>query len=277
MIRISKGIGGILGTAFLLLLTIGTEAKSQVLHDQGFVHVVYLSPSDVLYSAGYESVLEKAVVDLQSWYAFQLNGESFSLAPDPVSWFQLKNPASFYQQKPGGIYESLWFWNSILGDGDPLVDWSFNDPDDIYIFYVDADPLPGQIIGGTSGVAMMAANDLRGLAGVPLIPINPGDEEIWTSFPSGPNRWIGGLGHELGHAFGLDHPGAGFDTTIMQFGYLYYPETTLADFQKEILLNSSFISADYSAPVPEPTALGLVAFGVAAYFFRWRWRRTVTG
>jgi hypothetical protein len=255
-----------------------SDAKAEIVLDQGYVHVIYLSPSDALYDPGYESVLNDTIIDLQHWYSEQLNGASFSLARDPVTWFQLDNPESFYQQKPGFGFEAMRFWNQILEDAKSVVDWAFGDPNDIYLFYVDADPLPHQAIGGTSGVAMMAANDLRGLTGRPLVPINPGDADLWSTYPSGPDRWEGGLGHEFGHALGLDHPGNQFGNTIMQFGYLYYPATSLAPAQKQFLLQSPFITADYSTPpvpVPEPVLTAVFVCGGLGFllFLRRRERR----
>lgn len=57
--------------------------------------------------------------------------------------------------------------------------------------------------GGTSGIAVMSHNDLRGLVGEPFLDCN-GRVDARYTYP--PNRWIGGQGHELGHAYGLPHP-----------------------------------------------------------------------
>jgi hypothetical protein len=62
-----------------------------------------------------------------------------------------------------------------------------------------------------------------------------------------PNRYVGGLGHELGHAFGLSHPPGcdqGLPTcdynALMWAGYAAYPNTYLRPDEKSILLASEF-------------------------------------
>ena len=67
---------------------------------------------------------------------------------------------------------------------------------------------------------------LRGLAGQMEEPVS---------------RWIGGWGHELGHAFGLPHPPDGdpnWNDAIMGFGYLTFPNAILLPSDKGTLLNS---------------------------------------
>jgi hypothetical protein len=120
----------------------------------------------------------------------------------------------------------------------------FNDPEDVWVFYIDADPACGQGVGGTSGVALLPANDLRGLVGEPNVPPCPGD----SPDTGGVCRWIGGLGHELGHAFGLPHP-PGCDQgmcdeeaylSLMYVGYVFYPDTYFLEEDKTRLEASPF-------------------------------------
>ena len=120
----------------------------------------------------------------------------------------------------------------------------FDDPDAVWVYYIDADPACGQGVGATNGVALLPANDLRGLVGKPNVPPcigSPPDTE-------GVCRWIGGLGHELGHAFGLPHP-PGCDQgdcsaedyySLMFAGYADYPDTYFLDEDKEQLEGSPF-------------------------------------
>jgi hypothetical protein len=92
---------------------------------------------------------------------------------------------------------------------------------------------------GTSGVTCLPEDDLLGLVGKHPTQKNPA-------------RWVGGLGHELGHAFGLPHPA---DTVrdadaIMWAGfYGKYPDKAyLTESDKKILLQSPFF---FEIPKPE--------------------------
>jgi hypothetical protein len=129
-----------------------------------------------------------------------------------------------------------------------LTGGRFNDPANIWAYYIDADPICNECGGcGTSGVLVVSANDLRGLAGDksgftdPCNPTPPGPQPP-------PPRWIGGLGHELGHAFGLAHPPGCDDgapvtcdaNALMWQGLYAYPNTYLRDDERAILLNSPF-------------------------------------
>jgi hypothetical protein len=135
----------------------------------------------------------------------------------------------------------------VVADAFGLTGGGFFDPNNIWVFYIDSDPACGQVTGATSGVAVLPANDLRGLAGEPNIPPCPDD----LPDTAGVCRWVGGLGHELGHALGLPHPAACEDsdpTTIcpsdalLWLGYITYPNTYLLDEDKAILRSSPFLA-----------------------------------
>ena len=117
---------------------------------------------------------------MQGWFPGQLNGYTFTTPADPVVWYQTSHPTSWYRTNPSSpSFYAGRFWESALDDGFALTGGRFDDPNNRWLFYLDADPLPGQYSGGTSGVALMGANDLRGLNGEPLVPINP--ETCWPS------------------------------------------------------------------------------------------------
>ncbi len=212
------------------------------------VRMIYLVPSDKSVRADYQNAIASAISDLQGFYRNQMGaGYGFSLHVPIVEVYQLPHTAAFYStgynSRPGGFYEN------VLDDGFALTGGGFDDPNNRWIFYVDADLICGQYTGGTNGIALLPANDLRGLTGQAIVPTCPGD----NPGDYGVNRWIGGLGHELGHAFGLPHP-PGCDSghcadglfaynSLMYAGYAYYPGTYLIAENKTTLLAGGFFSA----------------------------------
>jgi hypothetical protein len=227
------------------------------------VRVVYLVPSDRTIRQDYVSGIQSAIAHLQAFYQGQLgSGFAFSLHTPIVEVFQTSHAASFYST--GNNATQIGFWTSVLGDGFALSGGGFNDPNNRWIYYVDADPTCGQVTGGTSGVALLPANDLRGLTGQSNVPPCVGQPPDLN----GPCRWVGGLGHELGHAFGLPHP-PGCDQgtcsefaahSLMYLGYIDYPNTYFLDDDKSALLATGFFSVlsplqstDCSVPTCRPS------------------------
>ena len=97
----------------------------------------------------------------------------------------------------------------------------------------------GGLGAGTLGLTMMGGWDLYGLA-------TPGFRQC--GYETGVDRWIGGLGHELGHALGLPHPPGCDDGSqpcdvhaLMYLGYASWPHTYLRDDDMAVLRASPFI------------------------------------
>lgn len=228
------------------------------------VRVIYLVPSDKNVRADYQNEIARAVSDLQRFYREQLGGGlGFSLHAPTVEVYQTPHAAAFYSTGNG----SGSFWARVLDDGFELTGGGFNDPNNRWVFYVDADPACGQGIGGTQGVALLAANDLRGLTGQANVPLCPNE------FPDkfGVNRWVGGFGHELGHTFDLPHP-PGCDAghcaggslaahSLMWTGYALYPSTYLLDENKTQLLATNFFNVLSLDPSAKYAVVGRVANG----------------
>jgi hypothetical protein len=225
------------------------------------VHIIYLVPAGSRVRRDYVQNLRDAAVNLQAWFSTALGtGETFTLANPTVAVYRTEHDASSYATTPAGTDPSLWFWYNATTDGFALTGGSFNDPDDVWIFYIDAAPACGQATGGAASVALLPANDLRGLAGEPTISPCTGAVEAYQ----GPCRWVGGLGHELGHALGLPHPAAceaGLPNcptyALMWFGYTTYPDAYLTMDDRALLEESAFISdVKLTGKVPSCTSIG---------------------
>lgn len=227
----------------------GRREDSGPLAPQGPKHVriVYLIPSDKTYRKDYQIAVGNAILHLQNFYQSEVGGGySFSTHAPIVEVYQTSHPASYYSTFPNNGPND--FFSSVLGDGFALSGGGFNDPNNRWIYFVDADPACGQNIGGVAGVALLAANDLRGLTGEQNVP--PCGQ---SPDNAGVCRWIGGLGHELGHALGLPHPpgcdqggactgGTFASDSLMYLGFRNYPGTYLLQDDKNALLNSGFFT-----------------------------------
>lgn len=253
------------------------------------VRVIYLIPQDKTFNPDYALGIETAIRSLQEWYWEEMGQEkTFQLHSPIVESYTTSHDASYYGADAAN---SLSFHNRALADGFVLTGGSHFDPDNIWLFYLDADPSAGQLGGaGGSGIAVVPANDLRGLVGERNIPVNPGESPDPFGFP----RWVGGLGHELGHALGLPHPTGCEDgdpstpcpgnDALMWTGYAFYPDGHLLDSDKELLEDSPFLRDDVT-PLPHINQRPVFTSGDdvevssldgAAQFFGWA-RNVVSG
>jgi hypothetical protein len=195
------------GKSFVAPLPIVVTAESPR------VHLIYLLPSDQTADAKVASGMERAIRHLQIFYGAQMGGgQSFSIHAPVVEQLHSAQSSSWFAQDVWGRGTSETF--ALTGGG-------FFDQQNIWIIYIDVVPGPGQATGGTSSVALLSHNDVLGISGE-------------DTQGQGLCRWVGGLGHELGHALGLPHPpgcDAGAPTcdsqVLMYLGYLAYPMTTL--------------------------------------------------
>jgi hypothetical protein len=228
------------------------------------VRPLYLVPADRTPNAEYAAAIDGALLNLQNWFTGELGGLTFDIA-GTVGILSTMHTASYYSTTPHPFPGTTFdFFFNVLDDATALG-VVLNDPSARWVVYIDADPAPGQSGGAaTAGITIIGAPDLRGLVGLE---------------PAPPSRWVGGLGHEMGHTFGLPHPldclapnpAAGcpygalnyspnfVGSALMQFGYLTYPATYFLPEERQFLATTSYIGV---VTVPEPGTLTFTLVGV---------------
>lgn len=205
----------------------------------GQVRVLYVIPQDRALRTDYNGAVQSAMVDVQSWYRDQLGGKTFTLSASQPEVCHLPQAAAYYASDS---------WNKVLNDVQGCALVSNNSSVFAWVLYVDiihACNAPGRLGAGGNGITMMPRQDLDGLIGVPII------DDCGVPYNQPPSRYVGGAGHELGHALGLNHP-PGCDAglaicdqnatnSLMYIGYSAYPNTYLLPADKQILFASLFI------------------------------------
>ena len=226
-----------LGLWILCCLSTLAQSEPATVDQDKTVRVVYLVSKDREVRRDCQQAIEGAIRELQGWYAHQLNGPTFKLHNPVVEVIHSSQPADWFYSHANGGNQDDWGFNNTLAEASRLLGARYNDPHYIWVIYSDG---PGNKGRGGSGVTCLPEDDLLGLIGQ-----HPTQKE--------PARWVGGLGHELGHAFGLAHP---TDTVrdadaIMWAGfYGKYPgQAYLTDQDKRILLRNPFFFDAAGKPV----------------------------
>jgi hypothetical protein len=189
-----------------------------VVHGKPKVHVVYAVPAGATWNQDDIAAIGGALASLQGWYLGQV-GKTFSYTPTLLC--KLPYSASHYLVNT---------WNKLFTDIQPCANVTSSSKHADWVVYADVDHKchsAGPIGEGEAGLTFLGVEDLSGLIGGPV-------SECGQSFDYPPTRYIGGLGHEMGHTFGLPHPpgcDAGLpkcDTNaLMWLGYVSYPDTYL--------------------------------------------------
>ena len=204
----------------------------------GTVRVLYAVPSDREFRPDYSEAVTHAIVDLQSWYRRELGGLTFSLYQATPEFCQMGEPADYYATGNA--------WNKVEAGVQHCAPVQHEHPDFVFIIYPDVQEScnePHELGAGGPGLTILHRGDLEGVT-------NPGPYFYCDEGPYDGTlgRWIGGLGHELGHAFGLPHPPGcdeGLPTcdhdALIASGYSAYPETYLRADNKDVLTRSPFI------------------------------------
>jgi len=211
-------------------------AFAQVPQDRT-VRVIYMVSKDRHVRADFQQAVEAAIRELQPWYARQLNGPTFKLHDPVVEVIHSSRKAAWFNAHPTGPDKDDWGFTNTFTEAHRLLGVRYNDPHYVWVIYSDG---PGHNGRGAPGVACLPEEDLLGLIGQ-----NPRERRI--------SRWVGGLGHELGHAFGLLHPADSNlnADAIMGMGYYdkYPDKAILTEADKHTLLHSPFFFDAAGRPV----------------------------
>jgi hypothetical protein len=205
------------------------------------VRIVYLVSADRSVREDFRKGVETAAKDLQGWYAKQLGGPTFRLNDPVVEVVKSDKDAKWFYSHRNGPNQDDWGFNNALAEARRLVGAKQGDPQYVWVIYSDG---PGNKGRGGGGVTVLPEDDLLGLVGQ-----HPEQKDV--------PRWIAGLGHELGHAFGLAHPrDLEKDADAIMWTGIYgkYPDKTyFTDEDKRILMASPFFFRPNGDPVLKPS------------------------
>lgn len=230
----------------LLCWASATLAAAQSATPSYSVRFVYLVPSDRPVKSAYRDAIALAAWDAQRWLAHALDGPTFDFSMGPVAIVRSEKPARWFSSaEPGAGFGA--FYRNTAEELRRLEIARTSDATVRTVVYVDADHVCGQSGAAGGALAVVSANDLRGLVGETIVPAC---ERANPAEVAGRCRWVGGLAHELLHTFGLRHPDRSpacqtpqcKAEALMMQGFMRYPRAKLLDEEKEILRKSPFIA-----------------------------------
>lgn len=211
------------------------------------VRVIYMVPSDRAPDPRYVATLEQAVLSLQLWLRDQMpQRTSFRVHSPLVDVVQTEHVESYYRtNQPTGGDPYYRFWDNVRDDTFLHLDTDWDDPDNVWLVYADADEACDQLGAGAVGhLAVFPKNDLRGLTGEERVPPCGGEPDS-----HGRCRWVGGMGLLMFYAIGVPSPAeedcdaACRDALFTWYGYTAFPDAVVNDEQKDYLAGTGFVSA----------------------------------
>lgn len=177
-------------------------------------------PNDKVHNANYEQGISDAVLSLQEWFKEKTGGYTFKLNDPIVEVYYGQQSSSWYSETVNGEDSEFYYWQNVYRELAEDGGIAFPDSNYVWVIYCDTEGAGG----GNRGIAILPKEDMEGLVGNTNQPIS---------------RWIGGLGHEMGHAFGLPDIKAP-DNALMWLGYIIYPNAVFLSDEIETLKKSKF-------------------------------------
>lgn len=187
MVRIARSDWPVLLIVGLMVFTIGLAWMRQ--HAHPTIKVMYLLPTDVAQRPDFEVGVHRAVAAAQLWYFNDLGrGVTFGMADPLVETARLAHPESWYRARAQSRNDRENLWEFTLAEAFPLTGGSYNYARHTWAYFLDAD-LPNIASQGVEGVALLMRKDI-----VEMLGRQPTCGSV------------GRIAHELGHAYGLEHP-----------------------------------------------------------------------
>lgn len=192
------------------------------------VRFVYLISNDKSYNQQMYDSVRSCALSLQQWYRNQMGTKTFVLNNPIVEVYNSTHSSGWFQTNNGtfsGTDSSFFGFNNAREDMFQRVGNDMFNSKYIWVVYYTSLRPGGGGGAGSPGYTFMPQDDLTGLIGLE---------------PTPPSRWVGGAGHELGHAFGLPHPANLNSNAIMWTGYSIYPNCILQQEDRDILNANTF-------------------------------------
>lgn len=185
------------------------------------VRVFYLYPSDVRLDQRYPDGIGKVMLDAQAFFKKSL-GKTFVLNNPIVEVVKGDHTRSWYENTANGGDK---YWWSVFNASQELqrrFGLRSGDPRWVIVSEVSAEG-DGAGGGGGDGWVLMPGHDADGAAG----------------YPANTSRWVGGMVHELGHAFMLPDS-TSTDGTCMSASFYGWPNCTFTQSQKDGMLRGKY-------------------------------------
>jgi hypothetical protein len=187
----------------------------------GTMRVFYLRPSDVAVDQRYPDGIGKVMVDAQTFFQQQL-GKTFRLNNPIVEVIVGEHVRSWYETTANGGDKYWWSAANAQQEIARRLNLTIPDPRWMVVSEVSAEG-DGAGGGATGGWVLLCGHDADGGAG----------------YPTNKARWVGGMVHELGHAFGLPDS-TSTDGTCMSASFYGWPNCTFTQSQKDAMLNGNW-------------------------------------
>jgi len=257
-VKLGTRVGWVQGNAVVVAALPGSASAPRRVEG---VSVVYLVPSDRAERPGAADAMKRALRAVQAWPARHGGGRTFAIVDEPVARVvrAQRTAAGFNASPAGASPTATTLHDNAVPEVLAAVGASFAQPRRVWIIYVDADPACGSPHGGAAvtgcpGVAVLPSHDILGLLGLAGTGACTGAERALEPVCC----WVGGLGHELGHALGLPHP-VGCDAhlascdsaDLMWLGYAAFPRTAWNAPDRALLAQNPLY---WLFPVQQPSA-----------------------